>query len=162
MTQMEQTNSSIAGMSKSLLTVFQDQEEEFRRLLKHVQDSYETTEKFDPIANAIEDISDKTNLLALNASIEAARAGDVGKGFAVVASEVKNLAETSKMEAAKIKPYSQEIKMVFQAIREKTETASDKFANTADLVMQVTRSTEEMSQATSEINREAQKLIKND
>lgn len=162
LTQMKETNSSIAGMSNSLMEVVRAQEEEFRQLLKQVQDSYETTEKFDPIANAIGDISDKTNLLALNASIEAARAGDVGKGFAVVASEVKNLAETSKMEAAKIKPYSQEIKMVFQSILEKTETASYNFANTADLVMQVTRSTEEMSQATTEINREAQKLIKND
>ncbi len=160
LTQMEETNSSIAGMSNSLLEVFRTQEEEFRLLLKQVQDSYETTEKFDPIANAIGDISDMTNLLALNASIEAARAGDVGKGFAVVASEVKNLAETSKNEAAKIKPYSQEIKMLFQSIREKTETASDNFASTADLVMKVSKSTEEMSQATSEINREAQRLIK--
>jgi methyl-accepting chemotaxis protein len=149
-------------MSNSLMAVFQAQEEEFRQLLKQVKDSYETTEKFDPIANAIGDISDKTNLLALNASIEAARAGDVGRGFAVVASEVKTLAETSKREAAKIKPYSEEIKTVFQSILEKTETASNNFANTAELVMQVSRSTEEMSQATVEINQEAQKLVKND
>jgi iron only hydrogenase large subunit-like protein len=161
LTHMEETNSSIAAMSNTLLDVFRAQEEEFRQLLKGVRDSYETTEKFDPIANAIGDISDKTNLLALNASIEAARAGDVGRGFAVVASEVKNLAETSKREAAKIKPYSQEIKMVFETIREKTETASRNFANTADLVMQVTKSTEEMSVMTSEINLEAQKLVKN-
>jgi len=162
LTQMQETNSSIAGMSSSLMEVFQTQEEEFRQLLKQVRESYETTEKFDPIANAIGDISDKTNLLALNASIEAARAGDVGRGFAVVASEVKTLAETSKREAAKIKPYSEEIKAVFQTILEKTETASNNFANTADLVMQVSRSTEEMSQATAEINIEAQRLVKND
>ena len=87
--------------------------------------------------------------------------GDVGKGFAVVANEVKDLAETSKREAAKIKPYSLEIKMVFGAIREKTESASRNFANTADLVMKVTKSTEEMSKTTSEINLEAQKLINN-
>lgn len=159
LTHMEETNGEIARMSSALMNMFQSQEEEFRQLLREVQDSYETTEKFDPIATAIEDISDKTNLLALNASIEAARAGDVGKGFSVVASEVKALAETSRREASKIKPYSQEIKAVFGTIRQKAETASDNFANTAQLVMQVTRSTEEMSQATSEINQEAQKLI---
>ena len=161
LTHMEETNSSIARMSSTLLEMFRNQEDDFKHLLKEVQDSYETTEKFDPIANAIDDISDKTNLLALNASIEAARAGDVGKGFAVVANEVKDLAETSKREAAKIKPYSLEIKMVFGAIREKTESASRNFANTADLVMKVTKSTEEMSKTTSEINLEAQKLINN-
>ena len=61
------------------------------------------TKTIGEIMKLLDDISERTNLLALNASIEAARAGSVGKGFAVVAEEVRNLATQSKESSSHVK-----------------------------------------------------------
>ena len=71
-------------------------------LTKAISDISESSQKISGITKAIEDISFQTNILALNASVEAARAGAAGKGFAVVADEVQRLASKSAESAKSI------------------------------------------------------------
>ena len=95
-----------------------------------VSNLHSAAQKIGEVISIIQEIAEQTNLLALNATIEAARAGEAGKGFAVVASEVKNLAsQTSKA--------TEEIAAHVESIQESTGDTVAAISEIADQMVTV-------------------------
>ncbi len=166
------TSQGVAQIEDAISKI-QDQVKKTELDSKQIGELKVQSEKIGTIVETIEDIAQQTNLLALNAAIEAARAGEAGKGFAVVADEVRALASRSSASTQEITKMVEQVQhyadsandSMIESVKNMNELADkssgiqtilqsiiDNVSNVNSQITQIATAAEEQTTATSEIS----------
>ncbi len=139
-------------INKLLLDKAAEGREKIGKIVDIISELGQNRESMTDIIESINQIAGSTNLLAMNASIEAAHAGDAGKGFAVVAQEIGKLAEGSREQ-------TDEIRRIVDVMNNKISEAVDLVRSTADLILAIIEGIEKASPLEGEVSEAMTRLL---
>lgn len=136
--------SGAAGFAGTLDTLTSQGSANMKKLSAAMEKVQKSSHEILSVVEVLDDFAQRTNLLAMNASIEAAHAGEAGKGFAVVATEIKSLAAASSAQAGKIGDMITEIK---KSIEEGVDLSSQVDKSLAKMKTEASTTAEHVKQA---------------
>ena len=161
-------NNSVGYMAKSFDSLIQNTEEGIQRqndVNERIRNIEEQSKALQTANKTISDIAGQTNLLAMNAAIEAAHAGEAGKGFSVVADEIRKLSETSSAQSKTIREELLKIEGSINDVVNASQASTDMFVEvsnsitqTQQLVLQIKGAMEEQQEGSKQIG-DALKLM---
>ena len=138
---LQKISKSTNEISSALQNVLSSNE----AVIADVSRTHDEAQNTDAILKFIKTIAGQTNLLGLNASIEAARTGEAGKGFAVVAQEIRKLSISSSESINKIDKVLSSIQEAVGSIMKNVNELNDAFKNQAEDILEINTSLEEIS-----------------
>ena len=149
-----------AIMAKSAKDYAEKSNSEMSQMMVSMEDLMQSSNEIAKIIKVIDEIAFQTNILSLNAAVEAARAGDAGKGFAVVAEEVRNLAQRSAQAAKDTASIIENNISLSETSVEMAKTVNDALSSigneakkVSELLEEISTATEEQSRGVGEINK---------